>query len=165
MTKGWHGEKQRHSMASKGVRSGKVKQYRAKGEIIDPYDLPDFDINEHNWGLEKTGDEFGLRLGNWTDAGWHWSGNESQFAGYLIRMGGARGEISQDFIEIMDSYGVPFETLKSLIIQSAKSGDGVYMITGDNVKWHFGQDGERESEEIRYGLDKDLTEKETEAFE
>lgn len=171
MTKGWYGQRQQHAMASKGVRSGKIRQYRAKGDVIenpitDPYDLPDFDINKHYWGLEKTGDEFSLRLGNWTDAGWHWSGDEQDFAGYLIRMSSAGQDVDRDFINIMDSYGVPFETLKELIIESAKSGDGVYMITGDNVKWHFGQDGEREYEVLDYdiGENEGLTKKELEEF-
>ena len=162
--KGWYGKRQQHSMASKGVRSGKMKQFGAKGVAIqDPYNFPDFDINEHYWGLSKDGDSFDLRLGNWSDAGWYWSGDESDFAGYLIRI---TVSSIDDFEDILERYGLDFNDFKEMIIESAKSGNGVYQITGDNVKWHFGQDGEREDEILDYDLQQNesLTDKELEEF-
>lgn len=165
MSKGWYGHKQQHSMASKGVRSGNIKKFRANGTFVDDGN-GNFDISEHLWGLERNGDDFRLRLGNWTTAGWHWSGDERDFAGYLIRIGGARGDLGKDFIEAMRDYGISFEDLKEIIIESAKDGSGVYMLTGDNVKWHFGQDGERESEIIQYDIGENygLTDDELDRF-
>jgi len=166
MTKGWYGEKQRHSMASKGVRSGKIKEYKAKGVLMVDGKHPRFDIDMHYWGLERDGDDFRLRLGNWTDAGWHWSGDESDFAGFLIRLSGAGQGVDKEFLETIKDYGISFEDLKEFILESAKAGSGVYIITGDNVKWHFGQDGERESEILQYDLQEHygLTDDELERF-
>lgn len=162
MSKGWRNDKQRHSMAKKGIRTANLK---AKGtRTYGEYSGDDFSIDEHYWGLEKNGDSWRLRLGNWTDAGWHWSGEESEFAGFLIRIGSSRID---DFVEIMKDMGVDYKDLKELIVESAKSGDGVYMLTGDNAKWHFSQDGEPEYDIIRYQLrdDEKLTDKEVSDFE
>lgn len=167
--KGWYGQRQQHAMASKGVRSGKVKQFGAKGvKIIDnPDGYPDFTIDEHYWGFERNGDSISIRLGNWSDAGWYWHGDEDDLAGFLIRLGGVRGDEGKNFVEMLTDYGIDFNEFKELILESARSGNGVYMITGDNVKWHFGQDGEREYDILRYDIpdNENLSEKEAEVFE
>ena len=167
MTKGWYGEKQRHSMASKGVRSGNFKRYKANGTVSITDGSKDINIDMHNWGFEINDGEISLRLGNWSDAGWFWSGDESDLSGYLIRLSGAGQGVDNEFVETMKDYGISFEDLKEMIIESAKSGNGIYEISGDNVKWHFGQDGEREIDIIRYSLkdEHSLTDKEVEEFE
>ena len=167
MAKGWYGHRQQHSMASKGVRTGNLKKFKAKGEAYNPYaGIEEFDISEHYWGLELIDGEIRLRLGNWTDAGWYWSGEEDQFAGYLIRLAGSRID-RDEIISILERNGVDFEDFKEIILESARSGDGIYMITGDNAKWHFGQDGEREYDIIRYDLKEyhELSDKDIEEFE
>lgn len=163
MTKGWYGNRQRHSMASKGVRTSNMKTFKARGTKLK--EMVDFDIDEHYWGLQKDGDGFTLRLGNWSDAGWYWSDDEGAFAGFLIRISGASFD-DKEFIDILNSYGIEFNDLKQLILESAESGDGVYMLSGDNAKWHFGQDSEREYDIIDYNLkdSEKLSDKEVEEF-
>ena len=82
-------------------------------------------------------------------------------------MSGAGHDVDNEFVETMKDYGISFEDLKELIIESAESGNGIYEISGDNVKWHFGQDSEREIDIIRYSLkdEHSLTDEEVKEFE
>ncbi|MEM4114528.1 MAG: hypothetical protein QXP59_00725, partial [Saccharolobus sp.] len=81
-------------------------------------------------------DHFNLRLGNLTDAGWYWSGDEKDLVGFFVRAF-TGFEYSEKFIKEIEKE-MPYETLKPFLLKAAKKGDGLYEISGDNQAWHFG---------------------------
>lgn len=147
---GWFNESRRHSLASKGVKSvpPKISGMLARG-------LPEtFSLDYDTWELTRRGkDDFKLRLGNWTWVGWHWSGDESDFMGYLIRLNDSK--VKKEFLDALKENNISFDDLKDYILASAEDGSGVYMITGDNRKWHFGEGMEDYEYDI---IDNDLPE-------
>jgi len=126
----------------------------------------DIDISEHNYGFELQGDEVKLRLGNWTDAGWHWDGDEMDLAGFMIRMSTAGQGVREDFLEKMQELGITVNQLREHLIRSVQAKNGLYEITGDNGKWHFGQGDEMDeySEKEHYQREYNLTDDEVEKF-
>lgn len=156
----------------KGVRKSRDQSAKTQGvkitrnaRVITGSKLKDVSISEHNWGFETSGGKISkLRLGNWSDAGWHWDGDEDDIIGYLVRVN--RSEIDKEFIESMEPLGITFNKLKPLLLSKIKSGSWLYEITGDNTRWHFHQDideGAMVNEELK-GLEEnsDYTEKELE---
>ncbi len=110
-----------------------------KARVITGSKLKDVNLSEHNWGFETSGGKISkLRLGNWSDAGWHWDGDEDDIIGYLVRVN--RSKIDEEFIEGMEGLGITFNKLKPLLLSKVKSGSWLYEISGDNTRWHFHQD-------------------------
>jgi len=150
---------------SKGVRKSrdqtaktqgvKIRKARKTKTILKSKLPPDVYFSEHNWGFEtdSNGNVSKVRLGNWSDAGWHWDGDEEDLVGFIIRMG--RSQIEDEFIEKMEAEGVGFMTMKPLLLKKL-DGSWLYEISGDNTRWHFHQDvdeGAMVSEELEYGGD------------
>ena len=138
---GWKGESRRHSLARKGVKTvlpdGRrfdVSKFIASGKF------PEIDVSRHNWSLKLNPDgTMKLSLGNMSDAGWYWSGDESDLALFLYRI--MRSQVKDQFINDMKDDGLTYEMLLPIILESIESsdGNGIYALTGDNIRWKFGE--------------------------
>lgn len=96
--------------------------------------------SRHNWSFEVKDDKtLSLTLGNMSDAGWFWDGDEKQIVGFTYRL--HQSKIEDEFYTDMKKNDVSFNQLKPLYIQSANEKDGLYEISGDNVRWRFGETG------------------------
>lgn len=112
--------------------------------------LPKFSIRKHNWGFEtENGKISKLILGNLTDSGWYWRSDmdgigkpnnaEGDLTGFLVRI--SNSKIRDEFLESMKEKGITLEMLKPIIKRNIEKGEsGLYQITGDNSRWHFGND-------------------------
>ena len=89
----------------------------------------------HSWEKDKSG-KMKLSLGNWTDAGWHWDGNEKDMIGFLTRIG--TSNFAQEFINDVKGK-ISFKDVKPVLLNALKKNDGLYEISGDNRVWHFGE--------------------------
>ncbi|MCP6727113.1 MAG: hypothetical protein KJI69_03755 [Patescibacteria group bacterium] len=136
-----------HTDYKKGVRKSRDQQAKIQGvkverkaRVITGSKLKDVSVSENYWGFETTGGKISrLRLGNWSDAGWHWDGDENDIIGYLVRVN--KSQIDEEFIESMEGLGITFNKLKPLLMSKIKSGGSwLYEISGDNTRWHFNQD-------------------------
>jgi hypothetical protein len=100
-----------------------------------------FSLNRKYWTFERDDNgKLKLSLGNFSDAGWYWSGDKEELAGFLIRL--ESSQVRDEFLKTMKEEGIKFKDFKKELKKSIQSGDGIYMLTGDNTKWHFGEDGE-----------------------
>jgi len=120
------------STQSSGMKLKSTKTKRQKK-------LPSVSISEENWQLDIEEDgTMELGLGNWSNAGWRWTGDSTEMAGYLIRL--ASASIS-DVEGTMLKHGISFNDLKAIAIKNLNedSDDGLYSLTGDNGRWHFGE--------------------------
>lgn len=99
------------------------------------------------WNKDEKGHS--LTLGNWTDAGWHWNGDETQLIGFFHRL--KHSTDKDQFIHQVKEAGITIEDIKDDLIKSAKEKDGLYQMSGDNVNWHFGQGYEFDAD-IKYHL-------------
>ncbi len=127
--------------------------------------IRDVDIGHHYYSFKADGDEMKLSLGNFTDAGWYWDGDEMDLAGFLIRMQSSK--VRDNFIEGMKEAGITVEQIREMLIRSIQSNNGLYEISGDNRKWRFGDDDEYliEEEINYYAEENDLSDKEKEELE
>lgn len=96
------------------------------------------ELDEKYYGLElENGEIIRLRLGNWTDAGWIWDGNKSDILEFLVRI--SDSEIVDEFLEDMRKNRITLNTFRKQIAENIESSDdGLYALTGDNARWHFG---------------------------
>jgi len=133
-----------HTDYKKGVRKSRDQYSKTLGVKITrkarlKANLPDVDFSEHYWGFETMGGKItNLRLGNWSDAGWNWDGDEDDIIGYLVRVN--KSQIDKEFIENMESKGITYNKLKPLLMSKVDDGTWLYEISGDNTRWHFHQD-------------------------
>jgi len=144
---GHFNEPRRHSLQAKGFKTGHQADavpMPAKKILMRKGSQP-FSFDEHNWSMER--DEKGnykLTLGNFSDAGWFWDGKKDELAGFFVRLNSSK--VEEEFLKKMVEGNVSFASLKDDLVKSAETGDGIYQLTGDNVKWHFGEDDEQLSE-------------------
>jgi len=144
--KGRDGEN-RHIPINEGNR---IREREVKIPKFDKFN--NVDIQEHNWGMKYLGNgHWGLRLGNLSDAGWYWTGNEDDMLGFLLRIGNSR--VSEEFLEEMKRYGISFDDLKNILLNDLKHNDGLYEITGDNQVWEFGYLNDLFEDEVDSDLD------------
>jgi len=139
---GWKGESRRHSLARKGIRTNiddgrrfDVSSFVAKGKK-----LPEVDYGTDVWEFRVNPDgSMRLRLGNMTTAGWYWTGDETDLGTFLVRIVNF-GEMDE-FKEAMAEAGISFDMLKPFLLKNIDEpdGNGMYSITGDNVRWKFGE--------------------------
>ena len=159
---GWHGESKRHMMSRYGYKTVLPDGRRLHmGDFVAGGKVKDIDISRRYWSMKIEDGKMKLSLGNLTDAGWYWSGDETELSGYLVRI--QKSKITEEFISDMEDEEIIFEDLKPLILESLedKEGNGLYQITGDNIIWHFGQgyDLDIDMELEYYDQEYDLTKK------
>lgn len=98
-----------------------------------------------------------LTLGNLSDAGWFWDGDESSILGFFVRMGSMRVKDEKDrAFKEMDKLN--YHSLKSVFFDALKEKDGLYELSGDNALWHFGSGGDGEQEGVEAYLDEKVDE-------
>jgi len=105
--------------------------------------------HNHSWEVTEDGKNK-LTLGNWTDAGWFWDGDDSDMIGFLERI--SKSQITNEFLT--DIRGkVDFNDLKPILHKALEKNNGLYEISGDNRVWHFGEtfeiDSQSESENLK----------------
>jgi len=98
----------------------------------------DIEFSGHNFSFRKGDGKYKVSLGNFSDAGWYWSGDEKDLAGYFIRLASSRG-VDKEFIEGAKKEGLTYADVKKDVVEDAEVGDGVYEMSGDNVRWKFGE--------------------------
>jgi hypothetical protein len=126
-----------------------------EGEVIGD----DWSFDEHYWGLEAEGGEIThVRLGNWSDAGWHWSGDGDDLLIFLFRI--LRSEAGEDFFEKLKRPEVAKaieRTFQKNVAAKTGFNDLAYSFSGDNAGWHFGENDQyvtkRFSEDLQYQLE------------
>ncbi len=138
----------------------------------------DVDISEHNWGLIITNNKIEeIRLGNWSDAGWHWSLNgedaRDHANSYMVRLAGSG--VQEEFLKEAEEQGIGFDIFKKQALDNLsgkledneKSDDGLWSLSGDASTWKFGQDSEGtfSSASEQFFDDKEYTEEEQELIE
>jgi hypothetical protein len=97
-------------------------------------------FSRHNWSFEVKDDKtLSLTLGNMSDAGWYWNGNEKELVGFTYQL--HQSKVEDEFYAEMKKNNVSFNQLKPLYLESAKEKDGLYEISGDDVRWQFGETG------------------------
>lgn len=167
---GWFQESHRHSLAAKGVKTGRKSYSNSVYGLFSKAKnsgAKQFDINSHNYAISYLGNgKFKLSLGNMTDAGWFWDGNEDDLNGYLVRL--QSSQVRDEFLKDIQQE-ITFEQMKPFLEKSIKKGDGLYEISGDNVRWHFGDNDESDIEIIREDVDEmirngELSEKDKDDF-
>ncbi len=106
--------------------------------------------------------KYKLTLGNWTNAGWHWNGDNNDLFGFLVRV--RDSIVSNDFLKELVEQGLTLNNFRKAIERSIKTCNGLYELSGDNVNWHFGQGYDpsvRMDEEVS---EENLTEKQQKDF-
>ena len=116
--------------------------------------LPEIDIREKDWGIEiDSDDNMKLQLGNLTDEGWYWNGDKNDLTGFLIRV--ASSNFENDFKKQMIHHNVDFSEMKKIMLDNLKkSDDGIYMLSGDNTLWKFGDGYEFDADSEGDGYDR-----------
>lgn len=102
----------------------------------------DFSIHKNYYDIDydASNGSMKLSLGNMTDTGWYWNGEEEDINGFLIRLNKSQAD-SEFLIDISD---IPFSIFKNQIKKNLagkleNNDDGLYAISGDNTAWHFGE--------------------------
>jgi hypothetical protein len=131
-------------------RSGKL---RAKEDMKMPRTWKDIDIQEKNYGIKYIGNgHWELRLGNLTDAGWYWTGDESSMLSFLARLD--KSTVRDAFLRDMKHAGLSWNDIKSTLQRNVvRTEDGLYPLSGDNSAWEFGSLDDSFSEDVRNFLD------------
>lgn len=129
-------------------------------EVYDDGDLDgDWSIDKHYWGMEaEDGEITHVRLGNWSDAGWHWSDDGGGLLIFLYRI--INSQVGGEFIEELENPEVRDaveRTFQENVAEEIGFNSLAYAFTGDNAGWHFGENdryvSERFSEDIEYQLE------------
>jgi hypothetical protein len=111
------------------------------------------DIQEKNYGIKYMGNgHWELRLGNLTDAGWYWTGDESSMLSFLARLD--KSTVRDEFLRDMKGAGLSWNDIKSILQRNMiRTEDGLYSLSGDNSAWEFGNLDDPFSEDVRNFLD------------
>jgi len=126
---------------------------RAITEMRVPRTLKRIDIQRKNYGIKYTGNgHWELRLGNLTDAGWYWTGDESSMLSFLARLD--KSAVRDEFLRDMKGAGLSWNDIKSILLKNVtRTEDGLYPLSGDNRTWEFGDLDDLFSEDVRNFLD------------
>jgi hypothetical protein len=143
-----------HSNSAKGMKMPQRMPQMIGGKL--PKNIS---ILKNNWSFEKSGKGIDIGLGNWTDAGWKWDGNEKDLVSYLIRLNSS--QVRDEFLQEMEKNNISFADFKKQMISNLDESDGLYEISGDNVRWHFGQTFTSDSSD---GISQIIEEKEAQGY-
>jgi hypothetical protein len=123
--------------------SYKIKQSKPKV-------VKEASFDKKYWSMDMHDGKYSLSLGNMSDAGWFWDGDEKSITGFMMRIG--KSKVNDEFVSEMKKNHIPFSQHKKAMIQAVeKDNDGLYELSGDNARWHFG-------DELDYdeGIEQDL---------
>ena len=110
-----------------------------------------------------------LRCGEWIHSGWCWSLSENdcdgEFMTFMTRVIFANHVARDEFLTGLKENGMSFKQISQQCIEDIKSNDySLWPLTGDNVRWHFGDSSwniDYDAESAYYVDESDtLTEKE-----
>lgn len=146
-----------HSQSSKGIKQPQPLN------IITPKKESPISLNGHNYSMDIDGNKMKLSLGNLSDAGWYWDGDQNDFVGFMMRLNSSTEK--EKFLNDLKENNVSFDRLKPFLIKSAEKGDGLYELSGDNSRWKFGQGKEEDIDEYLSNDDITLTLKQKDKFE
>ena len=126
---------------------------RAITEMRVPRTLKRIDIQRKNYGIKYMGNgHWELRLGNLTDAGWFWEGDEYSMLSFLARLD--KSTVRDEFLRDIKDAGLSWDDIKSILQRNMiRSEDGLYPLSGDNRTWEFGDLDDLFSEDVRNFLD------------
>jgi hypothetical protein len=110
---------------------------------------PVIQISEHYYAFEADfnkpkAERYALRQGNWSDAGWHWSGGYDRLFLFLSRFTqGGEDNPTNSFLEKIEKNPAWSATqpliLKDAMLSLIQDDENMWGITGDNNLWEFGQ--------------------------
>ncbi len=159
----------------KGVRKSRDQLTKTEGvkirkarTVTKPKPLPDVFSSSQNHSFQSDEGVISLSL---DDFGWRWSGEEDQLNGFMARMSGSEvwNQLVSDFKDAKVTVGM----LKPHLLKNLsgkltdENDDGLYTLSGDNGRWHFGEDDEFviEGEFDHFNQEGDLKDNEKEEFE
>jgi len=143
-----------HTQFKKGVRKSRDQNSKQEGvkirkaRTITLRKLPDVSINNENFSFRVDDGNIHLSL---DDFGWRWSGEEDQLNGFMARMEGTGTQAWSILVSGLEDAGITVEMLKPHLLKNLsgkltpQNDDGLYSLSGDNVRWHFGDDFENEN--------------------
>jgi hypothetical protein len=169
---GWRLEPGRHSLASRGIKTGqkryqrKPRAYKSPQPLAPPESTDFFTahrgeklIKHENYSLSIDA-KGGLDLNLDDPMGWTWGGGEKELLGFLTRLSASKMLASGAVRDLTEK--APFQDFKPLLLESAESGDGLYEASGDNKLWESG-DFEYTADDMEW-LYEQLPKEEHEAF-
>lgn len=115
-----------------------IQTNQTPAESIQYLKDKDVAISRHDWSFEtKKDNSISLTLGNLSDAGWFWSGDQKDIIGFTYRL--HQSKVENEFYAEMNNNRLSFNQLKPLYYESAEKGNSLYEVSGDNVRWKFGE--------------------------
>ena len=115
---------------------------KAKEQTPTSSKLKPFSIEAHNYSWENKNGVMKLSLGNMSDSGWYWDGNQNDLNSFLIRL--KNSKVRGEFLEDTKKNNINYNQVKPYLLKSVDKDDGLYELSGDNVLWRFGETGEPE---------------------
>jgi len=144
---GWRNEPARHALAAKGIETTRNPHSSATARAVGASPGKRISAGGHNWSVECDPDGRNAKLRMDDMMGWRWSGNETSWDIFLVRM--SRSRISDEFVNAMRDAGLNYADIKKIITSDRYDLDSsIYSMTGDNIFWHFGETNDQESEII-----------------
>lgn len=162
--------KRRHSSTREHLRG---RRYAAEDDTaLERYDEPEevdvevvsdtWKVDEHYWGLEaEDGWITRVRLGNWSDAGWHWSDDGDGLLIFLYRLARSNEGLLEEFADEFPNPEFRRAIERTFAKQVKEAATGIntplnslaYAMTGDNAGWHFGGNDEQLNHAVEYDLE------------
>ena len=170
-----------HTDYKKGTRKSRDSSVKTQGvkirkqRTVSAPRLIDADVHHTYFDFEsKDGKIESLSLGNLSDAGYFWNGNDESINFFMGMMAGFKD--TDEFIEEMDEAGVTLDMLRPQMLKNIsgklvddETDDGLYVMSGGDSIWRFGNlpeidlDSQLDGWDY-YGDGKYFTEKEKEAI-
>lgn len=168
-TGGWFRESRRHSLASRGIETGrKTRTLRVpRAPTASEKRGADHRIETGGsyWNIACNPDGSNATLRMDDPMGWRWDGDEDSWDIFLMRM--AKSRVADEFLKAMEDSGLDYSAIRKMITDEDYDLDSaVYSLTGDNVFWHFGEMGDADYDAVDNYAREDLSldGKEKEAF-
>lgn len=108
--------------------------------MLQSHKLPSIDVFDKYFSFKIDDDgKIKLSLGNLTDSGWYWNGDETSLVDWFYRMVRNNKNLLEKFANEFTRKGGTFQELKPIMVKSVKENDdGFYTLTGDNNTWRHG---------------------------